>query len=438
MKNLILGIAIFLSSGGIASSQSCNSIECSSMTGKSACSWIRSHPVNRTSLHDDDLQAVIFDNCIYFSRIECAYVGESVLTVYKKLLEEFTGDSKREKPTLVGFAGKALASEFNPNIFDNFAALQAKHTDVFKKIQKIQTEFASTVTSVKTIEDAHSARKQLRERIKEIQSAMFEASYYDSVFLGILENAGGQLLSISGASTSVLTDANCQDLKEPLSKLGDNAKTFFMRIDELRKYTGLAAYKRGLLLEKFDRSMELAIYRTYANQTGKELDLILAEIGATLNLDALLWEVTDWWSKATVNGLASRLHTRYLQYRKPLRILAGEMARAEAFKSRIRAIEGLDDSVKNLAIANIEEDQKEIQRNIDFITKRGGWPGNLEAQKESAQKRVVQIPATNTECHRVTQEFFELSSKAKDIESYEIAEEKYKLHVDLCVRGQSR
>jgi hypothetical protein len=60
--------------------------------------------------------------------------------------------------------------------------------------------------------------------------------------------------------------------------------------------------------------MELALYRAHANQTGKELDQILAEIGATMNLDALLWEVTEWWSKATVNGLAGRLHTRYLQY----------------------------------------------------------------------------------------------------------------------------
>jgi hypothetical protein len=435
LKKLILGFFLSLPLSGVANSQSCNSFECQPMTARSVCDWTRSHSIDRPLLNDDDLQAVMFDSCIYFSRIECAYVGETVLTVYKKLLDEFTGDAKKAKPTLVGFSGKALSTDLNPNIFDNFSTLQAKHADVFKRIEKIQSEFPSTVASVKTNEDASAARKQLRAHIKEIQGVLFESSYYDSVFLGMLEDAGSQLLSITGASTKVLTDANCQVLKDPLSKLSENAKTFFMRIDELRKYTGLAAYKRGLLLEKFNRSMELAIYRSYANQTGKELDQILAEIGATMNLDSLLWEVTDWWANATVNGLAGRLHTRYLQYRKPLQILAGEMARAESFKRRIGGLEGLSDIVKDQAIASLEDDQKEIQRNIDFITNRGGWQGALEAQKEAANKREPQVPASNVACHSVTQEFFDLASKAKDIDSYEAAEAKYKSHVDLCVRG---
>ncbi len=208
-----------------------------------------------------------------------------------------------------------------------------------------------------------------------------------------------------------------------------------MRIDELRKYTGLAAYKRGLLLEKFNRSMELAIYRAHANQAGRDLDQILAEIGATMNLDALLWEVTDWWSKATANGLAERLHTRYLQYRKPLHLLGEEMARAEAFKSRIRSLDGLSETLKIQAVGNLDENQKEIQRNIDFVLKYGGWEGTLVAQKDAAGRRDPLIPASNVACHKATQEFLDLAAKAKDIETYEAAEAKYKAHVDLCVRG---
>jgi hypothetical protein len=189
------------------------------------------------------------------------------------------------------------------------------------------------------------------------------------------------------------------------------------------------------LLEKFKRGMELGIYRAHANQVGKDLDQVLAELGATMNLDALLWEVTDWWYKASQNGLAGRLHTRYLQYRKPLHILGEQMARAEEFKARIRKLDGISEDVKNQALANLDVNVQEIQRNMDFITRRGGWEGTLQAQKTEATERDALIPATNTACHQATREYFALAAAAKTIDSYELAESKYKVHVDLCVRN---
>ena len=61
---------------------------------------------------------------------------------------------------------------------------------------------------MKTADDVKAARKKLRERIKDIQGALFESSYYDSVFLRMLEDAVSQLLSVTGASKKVLADAN--------------------------------------------------------------------------------------------------------------------------------------------------------------------------------------------------------------------------------------
>jgi hypothetical protein len=235
MKRVLITLA-FLGPASSAQAESCRDRRCAPMTAKSICEWTRNHPIDRPKLHDDDLQAVMFDSCIYFSRIECAYVGESTLSIFNTVFQAFTGDERRGLPTVVGFIGKTSSKNLNPNIFDNFAALQTKHSEVFMKIEKLQADFLPIIDTVKTIGDAKAARAKLRERSREIQAALLESSYYDSVFLKMLEDAGGQLLTISGTVQRVLNDANCKVLNEPLGKLSNNAQDFFMRLDELRKY----------------------------------------------------------------------------------------------------------------------------------------------------------------------------------------------------------
>jgi len=374
------------------------------------------------------------DSCTYLSRIECSYVGSTIVTVYKKVFENVTGDSKKDKPTIVGFSGSALSSDLNPNIFDNFQALQNKHSEVFSKVERIETDFVSTIGGIKTAADAKAARLALRGKIKDIQKTLYQSSFYDSIFLGMLQDTGSQLISITGTATRIVSDANCQVLKDPLNRVSDNALTFFQRIDELRKYVGLASYKRGQLLEKFNRSMELAIYRAQANAEGKDLDQLLADLGSVFTLDAALWDVTDWWLQASTNGLAGRLHTKYLQYRRPLQILSSEIGKAEALKDRINKISGIDDKVRASSLAIVDDHVKDIQSNIDLILKRG-WAGSLEVQKQSATKRIALIPASNVLCHQVTDSFFALAAKAVEIESYELAEAKFNEHVDVCVKG---
>ncbi len=434
MKSFIFFVLLLSFYSSVSNAESCNDLMCQPMTAKNVCDWTRNHPIDRTKLHDQDFQAVVFDSCVYLSRIECAYLGESVLEIYKTIFEGFTGDGRAGLPTIVGFVGQGSSKDLNPNIFDNFIALQKKHQEAFSQIDSVQNEFIATLDSVKTAGDAKSARYELEGSIKVIQSALYQASYYDSIFLKMLEDAGSQLLGIGATVNRAVNDSNCKVLNEPFTKLSENSKTFFQRIDELRKFVGIAAYKRNLVMEKFKRGMELGIYRAHANFIGQELNSVMDALNATFKLDAILWEVSDWWLNATQNGLANRLHTKYLQYRKPLQLLGTEMGRAETFKARIQALNGIDEAVKASALGNIDENIKEIQKNIDFITKRGGWAEALAAQKKAASKRAEAIPATNTACHRADQEFVDLASKASDINGYELAEAKYKAQVDNCVR----
>jgi hypothetical protein len=249
-----------------------------------------------------------------------------------------------------------------------------------------------------------------------------------------LEDAGGQLASVGYSANGIAADYNCKVLEGPMNKVKENAAAFFGRIDELRRYVGLAGYKRGVLLQKFNKGMELAIYRAQANAEGKDLDDLLDELGAVLVLDSVLWDATDWWTKATMNGLAKRMHLKYLQYRKPLEMLTVEMGRAEMLKGRIRGIAKLDETTKQQAIGTIDEKVQDIQKAMDLVTKRG-WSGSLELQKTAAVKRDPLVPASNVACHEASTAFFDLAAKVVDLETYEAAEAKYKEHVDLCVKG---
>ncbi|MDQ3232801.1 MAG: hypothetical protein M3Q07_13370 [Pseudobdellovibrionaceae bacterium] len=388
----------------------------------------------REGMNDNDLQAVMYDSCIYLSRIQCAYIGQTVVATYKAMFNGFIGDGRKDKPTVVGFTGTASSTDLNPNIFDNFGVLQQKHAETLRNIESIQTAFLPVIDGIRNADDARRARIALRGRVREITNTLVQSSYYDSVFLGMLEDAGGQLASIGYSANGIAADYNCKVLEGPMNKVKENAAAFFGRIDELRRYVGLAGYKRGKLLEKFNKGMELAIYRAQANAEGKDLDQLLDELGAVLVLDSVLWDVTDWWTKATMNGLAKRMHLKYLQFRKPLEMLTAEMGRTEAFKSRIREIAKLDEDTKRQAIGTIDEKVQDIQKAMDLITKRG-WPGSLELQKTQATTRVSLIPTSNTACHQVSRAFFDLAAKAKDLTSYEVAEAKYKEHVDLCVKS---
>lgn len=388
---------------------------------------------DRKKLGRNETAAMQFDACIALSRIQCVEGAEVLVKTYKILLDAYTGDARKNRPTTIGLVGDFPATEINVNIFDNFRALKVHHTEVFQEIIKAQKEFEPIIDAVKSAEDAQAARKTLAERVKSIRNSLTKASHYDRVFLNLIDQSQEEITNVVLSAQGVLGRANCSILREPVDKIAANSNEYVQKVTALKSYVAKSTLKRSLALEKFQRGTELAIYTQYGASIGESLDQIMDEIGAVFTLDGILWELTDWWASATIRGLAGRLHTEYLQYKEPLNILLAHQGKLEEFRQRIIKIEGLEPAAKDQAIATIADKEKTILQDLDFLIKRG-WTGQLERQKLFAQKRQTIIPASNKACHDETAKYFAIANHATSFETYELAEAQYKKHYDSCAK----
>lgn len=437
MKDIVktaLFYALISSASAFAGAETCKEgdLNCQAINPFEVCKNV-DPSFDRSKLQRDDTLAMQYDACIAVTRIQCVEAGEVFLKTYRIILEAYTGDSRKNLPTSIGLVGQYSADEINLNIFDNFRALKAKQAEIFSEISKAQADFQASLESVQTLEDAQSKRESLYRRVKSIKVLLAKASHHDRVFMNLINQSEEDFRNLVISSSVILSRTSCNVLKEPVDKVYKNTEEFSNKVSALKRYVAKSTIKRSLALEKFRRGMELAIYSKYGERVGKDLDQIMDEIGADFALDAILWEVTEWWSNKTVNGLAGRLHTDYLQYRRPLEIMQALIGKADEFKSRIMAIQGLDISARNLAIATIDEKIKTINKDRDFVIGRG-WAGQLERQKIFANKRVSLIPLSNVACHEATAKFLTLANESSSFDKYELAEAHYKIHFDACAK----
>lgn len=388
---------------------------------------------DRSKLKRDDPLAVQYDACQALAKLQCVQAGQVVIKAYKVVLQAYVGNDKKGLPTLVGLTETTMSDRINLNIYDNFAALKKQNDSVFEEIVKAQNAFAPLLDGIHTLDDVQRVRDSMYTTSASIRKLLLKSSHNDSTFLALLDKSQEELQNIFFMGGGILSRGSCSVLKESFSKISQNSSEFEEKIYSLRRFVGKSTAKRALALEKFRKGMELEIYKRYGAAIGKDLKQIMAEFGAVFAMDSVLWDVTDWWANANANGLANRLHTNYLMYLKPLELLGKEMGRAEAFKKRIEGIAGLKQSIKDEAILSLNDKEKAIQAEIDFIKGRG-WQGQLNRQKLLAKRRIALIPVTNKACHDVTTVFLNLANAATTFAAYEAVESKYVEHVNLCAK----
>ncbi|MCX6128139.1 MAG: hypothetical protein NTX25_03630 [Proteobacteria bacterium] len=319
------------------------------------------------------------------------------------------------------------------NIHRNFLNFSKKSDQIIEQIDHISDAMLIKLEGINSREDAKIAVAFFYDEMKPVQFMMKELTETERILdinLKIITEKTGLIELNTGILKHQL------ECKKYLSGIeqpyNTEIKELFKMMNTYREKVVTIRNNTNKLYNAAYESWTFAPIKKYADVIGKQIVQLSDSLFNDLYLDNLLWQVDDWWTRSTVNGLAGNLHTKYFLYSEPLRILRIEHEEAEKFRDRIRNIRDLNPETLNLALKGLESKMAIIDKNIDFITSKG-WQGLLALQKQSALKR-ASILANNQNCQEITKNFLDQVESVKSVEDFDLLSPLYQQSLTFCVK----
>ncbi|WP_141733398.1 hypothetical protein [Oligoflexus tunisiensis] len=221
------------------------------------------------------------------------------------------------------------------------------------------------------------------------------------------------------------------DFTASVDKYNANIKDASNAIQIIRKELHQRAKHRSDLLALAYYKLKYAFYKKVAGIRGEKIDAIIDQLYRDLALDKLMWEMTDWWTAASINGLARRLHTDYYFYSEPLRILKSQKEQALKFKDRMSSLSGVNSAALAIALKSVDDKVSIIDSDIKYIEKNG-WQGFLSLQKNYAARLAAALPNNNI-CQTKAKEFLAKAGEVKTLAAFDLVSPLYKSTAEVCV-----
>ncbi|MDQ3231429.1 MAG: hypothetical protein M3Q07_06370 [Pseudobdellovibrionaceae bacterium] len=232
--------------------------------------------------------------------------------------------------------------------------------------------------------------------------------------------------------TSTAAPAFAEAFNASVDKYNTNVKDASSALMIIRKEIHGRSQQRGNLLSLAYYKLKYGFYKKIAGIRGQQIDQVIDQLYQDLALDKVLWQVTEWWTAASVKGLAGGLHTTYYFYSEPLRILRAEKEKATKFKEVVAGLNGIEQINRDTALKSIDSKISMIDSDIAFIQKYR-WEGFLGLQKKYAQQRAAALP-NNLICQEKTRDFLAKASTVTTLSQFDSVSPYYKITVDICKR----
>ncbi|HYX39692.1 MAG TPA: hypothetical protein VE954_41875 [Oligoflexus sp.] len=375
------------------------------------CAWAQqeksSSAPGYTPEQKEELENVC-QQCDQIAIIACGYDFEAAQKRFNIFSTIFLSDTNKNKPLIFDFDRPGFKFS-NLNINDNIAKIESDRTNYQVEYDKLLSDLSKLSSNVTTEAAVTANVKSAHTLISSFQSKW--TSYFRNIekLEDLFLRSNAILVDWQLRLLAMKADSYCNGYL-PQINLGakDNAdlsSAFKKALDVISK----SNVKHNLIT--LDRFTESAIKLNYVQFSKVKLEDLEKSIGTALKLESDLFQANIWWFNTSIGGLAGGLHTRYYQYREPLRLLSIAAAKGQEHIDLIKSNASAPSAALNRAIANQQQRLKLINDDINWLKERG-WQGQFNDQKATIQSW---LPVAKTSvCKQALTAFTTGASRVKD------------------------
>ncbi len=392
--------------------------------------WAEEGGHDRNMIENNTAVAVGLDTCMYSEKIQCIETADLLLNSYNRAIETFRGINQDHLPLLIGSTKRD--GEFNLSIEGNFNALKAIHLHALNDIRTFMTQSLNAIGSPRSLEELQEHNKKINVGLVAAQAMLTEVSREDAKFLHQMQLNATALHQVLGKSAAVLTSNSCdQEVKDKLSIAIKNAEEVVFQLTRLKDYINIAKQKRSILLNKIHQALFLVGQERFAQNLGESLDKVIKDLSIVFALEKVTYDIGNWWLDINRDGLANRLHTMYLQYQSPLRILRAHLGKIAEFEIELNLFNGSAAAARDLLLKDLAGKKSLLLSNIKEIEDTG-WSGFLERQVSLLTMFKMNIDAYGDNCRGLVERHEAAAEKTKTLEQFQNVELIFKQIIDTC------
>jgi hypothetical protein len=405
--------------------------DCAEDQAEKICSWAleaRSGPNDDLSPEQKKELDEVCEQCEQIRIIICGNDFEAAKQRFDIFHRIFISDENKDKPMIFAFNNPSFKFS-NLNVIDNIAQIESARA-------AYQAEYDKLLADLSKLSETVSTESAVIANIKSVHNLIGSFERKWALYFINIE----KLKDLFRRSNSVLID---WQLRMFALKSNASCSGFVPQID-------LAAKDGIALSEAFDKAVtvinksntrydliplgqftENAIKLKYVQTSKTRLEDLEKSISAVVKLDADFMEANTWWYNTSIGGLVGGLHTRYYQFREPLRLLTMAVAEGQSYIDRLKSNKSAPQSAVAKAVASQEQRIKVLNSDIAWLTKRG-WTGQFSDQKDTAASWIK--TAKSVVCKNALQNFLDGASKVtgdvRDFESF--AEKQFMDAIKVC------
>jgi hypothetical protein len=374
---------------------------------------------------------LMYEICEGTTRIICNNFLDNLVTSYYLVLKTHFDEPKAELPLAVSISRPTV--QVDQNLERNFLWIKEAEGRSLDKIRLFIETSRNKAAGITDDDSLRKVSKDIDADQRALKSELLTLSKQEADLLRMLRKALSQMQIVVGKSRPLVPD-QCQDVNDKIEKYNQDILGFIYQTHQLIEYIEKASKEVSDLYLLAVKSSEITIRKRYAVVVKETVESVTDRINRVLFLDRTLWDVASWWYDANKNGLANRLHTRYLLYTEPMRLLKIELQTAQGFRTRLSQAVPNEGALRDETLRSIDDKIKIIQDEIDSLKKKG-FEGQLASQISLARRRLAAVGAENATCKKVSEDFLAKAENVKSLAEFDQTSYLYATTVETCVRN---
>ncbi|HET9239215.1 MAG TPA: hypothetical protein VFO10_18285 [Oligoflexus sp.] len=374
---------------------------------------------------------LMYETCEGTTRLTCSTFINNLVVSYDHVLKTHFDEPKSDLPLAVTLSKPTAQADYN--LERNFLWVKEAEGKSLDKIRAFIETSKSKATGITDDASLRKVSKEIDANQRALKSELLTLSRQETDLLRMLRNAVAQMQIVVGNSRQLVPN-KCRDVNDKIEKYNQDTLGFIYQTHQLIEYIEKASKEVSDLYVLAIKSSEITVRNRYAAAVKDTVESATDRINQVLFLDRTLWDVASWWYDANKNGLANRLHTRYLLYTEPMRLLNIELQTAQGFRTRLSQAVPNAGPLRDETLRSIDDKIQTIQDEIDALKKKG-FEGQLASQISLARRRLAAVGAENANCKKVSDDFLAKAEKVKSLADFEQTSYLYATTVETCVRN---
>jgi len=374
---------------------------------------------------------LMYETCEGTTRLTCSMFIDNLVTSYYHALKTYFDEPKADLPLAVTISKPT--AQVDQNLERNFLWIKEAEGRSLDKIRSFIETSRNKATGITDDASLRKVSKEIDADQRALKSELLTLSKQEADLLRMLRNALSQMQIVVGNSRRLVPN-KCQDVNDKIETYNQDTLGFIYQTHQLIEYIEKASKEVSDLYPLAVKSSEITIRKRYAAVVKDTVESATDKINRVLFLDRTLWDVASWWYDANKNGLANRLHTRYLLYTEPMRLLKSELQTAQGFRTRLSQAVPDTGALRDETLRSIDDKIKIIQDEIDSLKKKG-FEGQLASQISLAKRRLAAVGAENATCKKVSDDFLAKAENVKSLADFDQTSYLYATTVETCVRN---